>query len=164
VSVRTGEQTVRGTQLWKHRTGAGAGNDDMDNTCELLINVVSASKPKMLTGLNQKVRGLVRAFGIRSAQSTIPPADRQILSHRVKSVEHGKPDCLRSSGNRPAGAGDRQAGMGGRKKRMPSCNEADRGSKSALTRKSADFRPVADYEKETERFHRSCTADDGKDH
>ncbi|QTA81476.1 Uncharacterized protein dnl_38130 [Desulfonema limicola] len=57
VSVRTGEQTVRGTQLWKHRTGAGARNDDMDNTCELLINVVSASKPKMLTGLNQKGKG-----------------------------------------------------------------------------------------------------------
>ncbi|WP_207692362.1 hypothetical protein [Desulfonema limicola] len=35
---------MRGTQLWKHRTGAGARNDDMDNTCELLINVVSASK------------------------------------------------------------------------------------------------------------------------
>ncbi|WP_207692268.1 hypothetical protein [Desulfonema limicola] len=27
---------MRGTQLWKHRTGAGARNDDMDNTCELL--------------------------------------------------------------------------------------------------------------------------------
>ncbi|WP_207689793.1 hypothetical protein [Desulfonema limicola] len=48
---------MRGTQLWKHRTGAGARNDDMDNTCELLINVVSASKPKMLTGLNQKGKG-----------------------------------------------------------------------------------------------------------
>ncbi|QTA82639.1 Uncharacterized protein dnl_50190 [Desulfonema limicola] len=34
----------------------------------------------------------------------IPPAERQILSHRVKSVEHGKPDCLRTSGNRPARA------------------------------------------------------------
>ncbi|WP_207688978.1 hypothetical protein [Desulfonema limicola] len=48
---------MRGTQLWKHRTGAGARNDDMDNTCELLINVVSASKPKMLTGLSQKGKG-----------------------------------------------------------------------------------------------------------
>ena len=27
----------------------------MANTCELLINVVKANKPKMLTGLNQKV-------------------------------------------------------------------------------------------------------------
>ncbi|WP_207692194.1 hypothetical protein [Desulfonema limicola] len=48
---------MRGCQLWKHRTGAGARNDDMDNTCELLINVVSDRKPKMLTGLNQKGKG-----------------------------------------------------------------------------------------------------------
>ncbi|QTA81326.1 Uncharacterized protein dnl_36590 [Desulfonema limicola] len=34
-------------------------------------------------------------------------------------------------------AAGRQAGMGGWKKRMPSCNEADRGSKFALTRKFA---------------------------
>ncbi|QTA83795.1 Group II intron reverse transcriptase/maturase [Desulfonema limicola] len=157
MSVRTGEQTVRGTQLWKHRTGAGARNDDMDNTCELLINVVSASKPKMLTGLSQKARGVVGAFEFRSAQSTIPPADRQILSHRVKSVEHGKPDCLRTSGNRPARAGHRQAGMGGWKKRMPSCNEADRGSKFALTRKSADFQQVLNHEKGLKRCYRERT-------
>jgi len=139
---------VRGTQIWEHQTGLGARNDDMDNICELLINVVSASKPKMLTGLNQKVRGVDGAFEFRSAQSMIPPADRQTLSHRVKSVEHGKPDCLRKCGNRPARAGRRQAGMGGRKKRKPCCNGADKGSKFALTRKSADFRLVADYEKD----------------
>jgi hypothetical protein len=136
----------------------------MDNICELLINVVSASKPKMLTGLNKKVRGMDGVFEFRSTQSMIPPAERQILSHRVKSVEHGKPDCLRKCGNRPARAGYGQAGMGGWKKRMPSCNESDRGSKFALTRKSADFQQVADYEKDYKRYNHSCTADDGKDH
>ncbi|QTA83522.1 Uncharacterized protein dnl_59340 [Desulfonema limicola] len=35
----------------------------------------------------------------------------EVLS--VKSVKHGKPDCLRKCGNRPARAGHRQAGMGG---------------------------------------------------
>ncbi|WP_207690768.1 hypothetical protein [Desulfonema limicola] len=50
LTARIGDKTVRGCQLWKHRTGAGARNDDMDNTCELLINVLSAGKPKMLTG------------------------------------------------------------------------------------------------------------------
>ncbi|WP_207689794.1 hypothetical protein [Desulfonema limicola] len=104
------------------------------------------------------------AFAIRSTQSIIPPADRQILSHRVKSVEHGKPDCLRKCGNRPARAGHRQAGMGSWKKRMPCCNGADRGSKFALTRKSADFQQVANYEKDYKRYNHSCTADDGKDH
>ena len=105
----------------------------MDNICELLINIVSASKPKMLTGLSQKARGMVGAVAIRSTQSMIPPAERQTLSHRVKSMEHGKPDCLRASGNRPARAGHRQAGRGGWKKRMLSCNEIDKGSKFALT-------------------------------
>ena len=44
----------------------------MGNICELLINVVKWNKPKVLTGLNQKVRGTVRVFYIHSAQSTIP--------------------------------------------------------------------------------------------
>ena len=137
----------------------------MDKIFELLINVVSVNKLKMLTGLNQKVRGMVRALMLRSAQSMIPPADRQILSHQnVILAEPGKPDCLRENGNRPARAGDRQAGKRGWRKRMPFCNGADRGSKFALTRKRADFRLVANYEKEIERHHRSCTADDGDDH
>jgi RNA-directed DNA polymerase len=129
----------------------------MDKIFELLINIVSASKPKMLTGLNQKVRGVVGAFEFRSAQSTIPPVDRQILSHQVKSVEHGKPDCSRANGNRPARAGYGQAGRGGWKKRMPSCNEADRGSKFALTRKSADFQQVLNHKKGVERTNQSGT-------
>ncbi|QTA80640.1 Uncharacterized protein dnl_29510 [Desulfonema limicola] len=79
-------------------------------------------------------------------------------------MEHGKPDCLRKCENRPARAGHRQAGMGGWKKRMPCCNGADKGSKFALTRKSADFQQVANYEKDYKRYNHSCTADDGKDH
>jgi hypothetical protein len=33
----------------------GARAEDMVNICEPLINVVRSSKPKRLTGLNQKV-------------------------------------------------------------------------------------------------------------
>jgi hypothetical protein len=106
--------------------------DDMDNICELLINVVIINKPKVLTGLSQKARGMDGTLPFRSAQPMIPPADRQILSHPVKSVEHGKPDCLRGSGNQTVRGGDRQAGRGCRKKRRPLCNGADRGSKFAL--------------------------------
>ena len=36
--------------------------DGMANGSELLINVVKANKPKMLTGLNQKVGGRCRGF------------------------------------------------------------------------------------------------------
>ncbi len=67
----------------------------MDNICELLINVVNVNKPKALKGLNQKVRGMVRALWHRPAQSVISPAERQILSHHpVKSAKHGKPESL----------------------------------------------------------------------
>ena len=129
----------------------------MDNICELLINVVNDDEPKTLRGSDQKVRGMDKAFRFRFTQSAIPPANRQILSHPVKSVEHGKPDCLHANGNRLAGEGDRQAGMGGRKKRMPSCNETDRGSEFAPTRKGADFRQVSDHEKGSERNNREST-------
>ena len=148
---------MRESQLWQRQTGGGVGKDDMDNICELLINVVNDDEPKTLRGSDQKVRGMDKAFRFRFTQSAIPPANRQILSHPVKSVEHGKPDCLHANGNRLAGEGDRQAGMGGRKKRMPSCNETDRGSKFAPTRKGADFRQVSDHEKGSERNNREST-------
>jgi hypothetical protein len=56
----------------------------MGNISELLINVVILDKPKVLLGLNQKVRGMVRGLSTSSTHSTIPPAKRQALTHRVK--------------------------------------------------------------------------------
>ncbi len=98
-----------------------------------------------------------KALRFRFTQSSIPPANRQILSHQVKSMEHGKPVSLHVNGNRIARGGDRQAGMGGRKKRMPPCNEADKGSESAPTRKGADFRQVLNREKGLEKCNREST-------
>jgi hypothetical protein len=69
--------------------------DGMSNIGELLINVVNKDKPKVLKGLDQKVRGMVKALYNRFRQSMIPPAERQALTHLVKSAEHGKPNCLR---------------------------------------------------------------------
>jgi hypothetical protein len=86
---------VRGTQFWQHRAGWELGIDGMNNACELLINVVTKNKPKVLKGLDQKVRGMVKALYNRFRQSMIPPAERQVLTHLVKSAEHGKPNCLR---------------------------------------------------------------------
>lgn len=79
----------------------GARKDGMRNICELLINVVSDDVPKMLTGTDQKVRGMVMTLAIRHAQSMIPPADRQALTRLVKLAEHGKPVflLLRKVGN-----------------------------------------------------------------
>ena len=69
----------------------------MANSSELLINVVRSSKPKALTGLNQKVRGqvqrdlpspvvVVRATGGEAEPETI----------RDTSVERVKPVVLLS--------------------------------------------------------------------
>ena len=69
--------------------------DGMSIKCELLINVVSQNKPKVLKGLDQKVRGMDRVLFVHPTQSEIPPAERQALTHPVKSAEHGKPNCLR---------------------------------------------------------------------
>ena len=62
----------------------GARNDDMGNTCELPINVVMWNKPKVLIGLDQKVRGMDSWLYIPATQSGIPPAERQALSRRVE--------------------------------------------------------------------------------
>ena len=72
----------------------GARNDGMRNICELLLNVVNLDRPKVLTGLDQKVRGMVGMLLFRPTRSTIPPANRQTLTHRVKLAELGKPNCL----------------------------------------------------------------------
>jgi hypothetical protein len=61
----------------------GARVDGMVNTHELPINVVRTNKPKMLTGLSQKARGLVWEFSLLPSQTRRPPADRQDLPHHM---------------------------------------------------------------------------------
>ena len=43
---------VRQAVICEHQCGWGARLSGMVNICELLINVVTENKPKMLTGLN----------------------------------------------------------------------------------------------------------------
>ena len=62
----------------------GARNGDMGSVCELLINVVMWSKPKVLAGLDQKVRGKDSWLYIPATQSSSPPAERQALSRWVE--------------------------------------------------------------------------------
>ena len=75
----------------------GARNDGMRNICELLINVVIVDRPKMLTGLDQKVRGMVGAVWCCPTRTVNPPANRQTLTQRVKLAEQGKPKHLHDS-------------------------------------------------------------------
>ena len=63
----------------------------MTNRSEPLINAVTDDKPKMLTGLNQKVRGWGRGSRAFLPQTEQPPADRRGLTHRGTQTERGKP-------------------------------------------------------------------------
>lgn len=69
----------------------------MCNIGELLINVVIFDRPKMLIGLSQKARGMDKTLCCCFTRSLIPSANRQTLTHRVESVEHGKPNYLHVS-------------------------------------------------------------------
>jgi|GEM_PF-5747390 len=48
----------------------------------------------MLTGLDQKVKGMVGAVWCCFTRSMIPPVNRQTLIHRVKLAEQGRPNYL----------------------------------------------------------------------
>ena len=63
----------------------------MTNGSEPLINAVTDDKPKMLTGLNQKVRGWCRGSRAFLPQTRQPPADRRGLTHRGTQAERGTP-------------------------------------------------------------------------
>jgi len=67
----------------------------MVNKSELLINVVNHNKPKVLIGLNQKVKEQemeLSAFHFVDVDSS---AKRQDLTHSVAESEQGKPVCSR---------------------------------------------------------------------
>jgi len=59
------------------RVVGALGFDGMANRCELPINAVKANKPKMLRGLNQKVRDRYEGIQFPSSETTPSPANRQ---------------------------------------------------------------------------------------
>jgi hypothetical protein len=107
--------------------------------------------------MNQKVGSQVRGgIGSPRADGALP-AQRRGLSPsgmvRVRNVVSPTvPARIVESG--PQGSADGRLGKGGRRKRMPFCNGADRGSSFALPQKGADFRLVLDHEKGTKRHNR----------
>src|SRR6266568_909715 len=103
--------------------------DGMVNTGELLLNVVTSSKPKMLRGLGQN--GTVAGTGSCFYPVMDTPRYRRIEStspEPVNLVERGKPVSLllqRREEGRKANPG--RCGYGGGKKRRPSCNGTETG-------------------------------------
>ncbi|MJF13674.1 hypothetical protein DLQ82_17050 [Salmonella enterica subsp. enterica] len=57
---------MRGFTLLQASCGRRARLVRRVNTCELLINTVIGNRPKMLTGLNQKVRDQVASLDTRA--------------------------------------------------------------------------------------------------
>lgn len=106
---------------------AALGLSGMTNASELLINTVMYDKPKMLTGLNQKVRGRLPLIRFGGTRTSWPPVERQGLTHFVTLVEHGKPVSSPLKGRSTARKTIEGAGTGMWRKQMPGCNGSDRG-------------------------------------
>ena len=58
---------------------SGASSPGQVNSGEVLVKAVTKDKPKMLTGLNQKVRGQVRGAADSPVADGVPPAERHDL-------------------------------------------------------------------------------------
>ena len=64
----------------QHHGGRELAVRDMVNPGEVLIKVVRSDKPKMLTGLDQKVRGQALGADTSPVADDAPPADRHDLN------------------------------------------------------------------------------------
>ena len=64
----------------QHHGGRGPAVRGKVNPGEVLIKVVTENKPKMLSGLNQKVSGQVRGLRIIPVADGAPPAERHDLT------------------------------------------------------------------------------------
>ncbi|GBC59384.1 hypothetical protein DENIS_4501 [Desulfonema ishimotonii] len=129
----------------------------MDNLCELLINVVSDQQAKDADKPEPKGMGYGRGVRVSPRAAVKSPGGQAgPKSSDVFSAERGNPVSL-PLGKRAARQADGDAGRGGRRKRTPPCNEADRGSEFAPARKGADFRLVLNHEKGLGRLNRKGT-------
>jgi hypothetical protein len=91
--------------------------DGMVNTCELSINVVMSTKPKMLPGLRQKGTGAGTGSREYPVMATQRSRRRESPSPvRVNRVERGKPVVLLSqTGKKAVRPTEGDAGKGGGK-------------------------------------------------
>lgn len=102
----------------------------------------------MLTGSGQngkRIRSGGRAYPDEDVK---PPVERHHLNLKMSLMRNVVSPYFRlARGRQVARQTDGNAGKGCWKKRRPICNGSDKGSKFALTRKSADFRRVSNDEK-----------------
>jgi len=99
----------------------------MASVCEILINVVTANKPKMLTGLPKREWSQYRRSSFSCRECRGSRRKEMDLTHSGIRTKHGKPISLPASGKRPVREADRGVGTGTWKKRKLLCNGGDRG-------------------------------------
>jgi hypothetical protein len=75
----------------------------MVNICELLINVVTCDKLKVLISLSQNGKGTGMGAPNSPIADTEPPAKRQDLTHTGTCTKRGKPISLPVKENEPRG-------------------------------------------------------------
>jgi len=84
----------------------------MVNPGEVLIKAVMFDRPKMLTGLNQKVRGQAQRLQRSSVADDAPPAERHDLTPGDQPGERSNPVVLPARGKRTVRRADGTAGKG----------------------------------------------------
>jgi hypothetical protein len=104
---------------------------------------------------------MVEVFVCHFTRYVMPPANRQTLTHRVKSVEHGKPNCLHlimesDPQEKPIGKWVKEVGKS-------ECHPVwgGYGFKLCPTRKWADFQQVLNHGKHLDGLIFMVRIDDG---
>ena len=80
----------------QHQGGRGPAVRGKVNPGEVLIKVVTGNKPKMLSGLNQKVRGQAPGASSSPVADVAPPADKHDLTPGSIEKVNEQPRCLPS--------------------------------------------------------------------
>ncbi len=134
---RRGGEIVRGVPSWKPRPGKGLESRHGERM-RICVTVVTINEPKRLSGSSQKGIGGGIFPCYREYRGPWPPGREQAPTPTHSTSGTWKPRILTpGGGKRAVRRADGGAGMGGRKKRMPSCNGVDKGPipwhESALT-------------------------------
>ncbi len=132
-----GEPIVRDVPSWKPHPGEGLDSRHGERM-SICVTVVRLNEPKRLSGSSQNGTGGGIDLFCWVYRGPWPPGREQAPNPMHSTSGTWKPRILPPfRGKRAVRRADEGAGMGGRKKQMPSCNGADRGPipghESALT-------------------------------
>ena len=116
----------------------------MKSVMRIIVRIVNANKRNWTAlkpkGTESDYNGSCYIIGNGQMVPGLQMASK--VSVIICDIELGKPDMLPKTGRNSVRNDDGIAGNGDSKKRMAACNELYRGSKFALTRKSADLLKV----------------------